>query len=693
MLISMFCRMGRGLLSAALALLLLAGGAVAQEQVTVTADTLSHDREQASYSAEGDVKIEKGELTLFADRAILYDTEDRAEAEGNVRVLKDEDYLSGDRFTLDLKDNTGAMKKGRLFHKKANFHLLAEEIEKTGDVTYHVRRGLMTTCDGDSPSWYFTAADLNVTLAGYAEGKHALFYVKGVPILYTPYIVFPIKKERQSGFLTPRAGSSSKKGLTLTIPYYWAVSASQDATVNVEYHSRRGLGTGLEYRYIRKRGSEGDFHGYLIYDTLLEQYRGNIAEKHTEIISPSLNFKSDVNLVFDRDFLRDYGEETGVYNRQILDSRVSLTKIWHRFSLVGEAQYIQDLDALNNRATLQRLPAINFNVIRQKLPGMPLYVSMPAEFVNFEREEGIRGQRLDLHPTLSYYANPGGMLELAPSVGYRQRLYNAYGADAGDGYHGSGIPDFGIRALTNLSRVYQVGRGALQKVKHTVIPEVAYSYVPDVNQGSLPLFDFNDRIVPQNIVNYSIANYFFGKIDAGDGTPSYREIAYLKVSQGYDIRESRRDLLSLVDEHRPFTDIRVESRVSLTKSLSASVDSRFNVYAGDFTSANLNLDINDPRGVTLGAGYRYSRDEVEYFESRLGITLLKPFFFDYASRYSFDRGDFLESVYKLEYRQQCWSVLLTYRDRFDNKTGEKNREVLVNFNLYGMGPLNTIRLL
>lgn len=680
-------------MTGAFALLLMTAVAAAQEPVTVTADTMVYEKETASYQADGDVKIEKGELTLFADRAILYDTKDLAEAEGNVRVLKEEDYLSGDHFTLDLKDNTGAMKNGRLFHKKANFHLLAEEIEKTGDATYHVRRGVMTTCDGDSPSWYFTAADLDVTLEGYAEGKHALFYVKGVPIFYTPYVVFPIKKERQSGFLTPSAGSTSKKGFTLTVPYYWAISDSQDATANVEYHSRRGLGTGLEYRYIRKRDSEGDFHGYLIYDTLLERYRGSIAEKHTEIFSPTVNLKSDINMVFDQDFLRDYGEETGVYNRQILDSRVSLTKLWHRFSLVGEAQYIQNLDAPNNRATLQRLPAITFNAIRQKLPGLPLYVTMPAEFVNFEREEGIRGQRLDLHPTLSYYANPGGMLELAPFVGYRQRFYNAYGADAGDGYHGSGIPDFGVRALTNVSRVYPVSYGSLQKVKHTVIPEAAYSYVPDVDQSTLPFFDFNDRIVPQNIVNYSIANYFFGKIVGEDGMPSYRELAYLKVSQGYDIRESRRELLSLVDERRPFTDIRVEARVSPVKDVSASVDSRFNVYAGDFTSANLNIDIKDQRGVTLGAGYRYSRDEVEYFESRLGISLLKPFVFDYTSRYSFDRGDFLESVYKLEYRQQCWSVLLTYRDRLDNKTGDKNREVLVNFNLYGMGPLNTIRLL
>lgn len=687
--------MGRILLSAAaFALLSLAGGgASAQDQMTVTADTLVHERESATYRAEGDVKIEKGGITLFADRAIYFEAMSLAEAEGNVRVLKEEDTLSGDRLRLNMLNETGAMKNGRLFHKKANFRLLADEIEKTGDYSYHVRRGTFTTCDGDSPSWHFTAADLDLPLDGYAEGKQALFYIKGVPVFYLPYVVFPIKRERQSGFLTPRIATSSKKGFNLSVPYYWAIDASQDATVTLDYMARRGLGAGLEYRYIRKQGSEGDFRGYLIYDDEKGQYRGSLAEKHTEIFSPSLDFKSDVNLVFDRDFLRDFGEESGVYNRQLLESRGALSKSWHRHSLVGEARFFQNLDAPSNRNTLQWLPVITYNAIKQRLPGTPLHVDMPVEFVNFEREEGVRGQRLDLHPTLTYYANPGGILELAPWAGYRQRIYNAYGTEAGKGYHASGIPDFGVRAQTTMSRVYPVELGPLQKVKHIAIPEVVYAYVPDADQGTLPFFDFNDRIVRQNMVTYSLASYLIGKYAGDDGTPTNRELAYLKISQGYDIRESRRDLLTLVDERRPFTDIRIEARISPAKEVSASLDSRFNVYDRELTSANLGVDINDPRGFSLGAGYRYSRDELEYMESRLGLSLLKPFILNYTSRYSFDRDDFLESAYNLEYRHQCWSVLFTYRERFDNKTGQENRELLVNFNLYGLGPIENIKLL
>ena len=76
-----------------------------------------------------------------------------------------------------------------------------------------------------------------------------------------------------------------------------------------------------------------------------------------------------------------------------------------------------------------------------------------------------------------------------------------------------------------------------------------------------------------------------------------------------------------------------------------------------------------------------SRGVVNYLEGRLGLNLVKPFVFNYTGRYSFDRGDFLEGYYVVEYKRQCWSLMLSFRDRPDN------REVLVGFTLSGVGAL------
>ena len=147
-------------------------------------------------------------------------------------------------------------------------------------------------CDGPAPSWKFTARDLDVTVEDYARGKDAVFYVADIPVFYTPYIAFPVMRERQSGFLIPRIGSSSIKGFYLDIPYYWAISPSQDVTFDVDGQTKRGAGIGVDYRYLRPKGSDGQFRGYLIYDTQRDLERGYVIIKGREFISPSLTLTS-----------------------------------------------------------------------------------------------------------------------------------------------------------------------------------------------------------------------------------------------------------------------------------------------------------------------------------------------------------------------------------------------------------------
>src|SRR3546814_15391660 len=40
--------------------------------------------------------------------------------------------------------------------------------------------------------------------------RNGVLYFKDVPILYSPWLSFPIKKERKSGFLIPTYGTSSR---------------------------------------------------------------------------------------------------------------------------------------------------------------------------------------------------------------------------------------------------------------------------------------------------------------------------------------------------------------------------------------------------------------------------------------------------------------------------------------------------
>ena len=651
----------------------------------VKADSITYDKKTDTYDATGKVRIDWSGVIMFADEVTLRQSDNLATAEGNVLFRKGEDTLHADRVTLDLETAKGEVSNGRLFVKQGNFRLSGEKMLKTGVDDYHVERGSFTTCDGEVPSWKFSAAELDVTREEYAVGRHAIFYIKDVPVLYFPYIVYPVKEERQSGFLIPRVGISSKKGFYLEVPYYLVVNPSQDATFYLDIQTKRGAGAGAEYRYMMRSGGFGNLNAYLIYDTDEDMLRGNFLIRHQQSFSPTLFFRADIDLTLDRDFYRDYGEVNGEYNRQYLESSAFITKHWERYSLTTELRYVENLYAVNNKATLQKLPNITFTGIKQQLLNTPFYVSLDSTFTNFHRQNGLQGQRLDLHPMLTYYTSPGGILEGAAWVGYRQRLYNTYGGDINTGFSDSGIPDVGASLSSTFSRVYDTAWGNLKKVKHTIIPEVTYSFLPQQDQDDLPFFDYNDRLVSQNMIGYSLTNYLTGKYLSDDTPATYRDLAYLRISQGYEFSGTRRDVLTLVDEQRPFTDIRLEAKLNPTERLSFYLDSRFNPYELHFSTLDVSTDLADSEGNSVGVGYRFSRDEVRYLEGKLNISYVEPFVFHYLTRYSFDTRDFLESYYALEYKQQCWGVTVSYRER----PGDES--FVVNFTLSGIGAIGKFK--
>lgn len=647
--------------------------------VNIKADTIGYDKNTESYNATGKVRIDWSGVVLFADTVSVRQKDNLAVAEGNVLFVKDDNTLQGTHAEMDLATEQGEISNATLFVKQGNFRLSGKTLQKTGGADYHIENGSFTTCDGEVPSWKFSAAELDVTRNRYAVGKHAVFYIKDIPVLYFPYIIYPVLEERQSGFLIPRVGVSSKKGFYLELPYYQVISPSQDATFHLDIQTKRGVGLGANYRYLLRSGGSGDVKAYLIYDTNENELRGNLLLRHQQSFSPTLFFRTNIDLTLDREFYQDYGEVSGEYNRQYLESSAFITKHWERFSLTSEVRYTENLYAVNNKATLQELPIITFTGLKQRLADTPFFVSLDSTFTNFYRQNGLQGQRLDLHPQLTFYTSPVNALEGAAWIGYQQRFYNTYGGDIAKGSSNIGIPNVGASLSSTLSRVFDVEWGNLKKVKHTIIPEISYAYLPQKNQDGLPFFDYNDRQVAQNMISYSITNYLTGKYLFADSPATYRDLAYLRISQGYEFSGTRRDVLTLVDNQRSFTDVRIEAKLNPTERLAFYLDSRFNTYRTNFSTLDVATDVSDSEGNSARVGYRFSRDEVRYLEGRLNISYVEPFVFHYLTRYSFDTKAFLESYYSLEFKQQCWGLTFAYRER------PGDRSYTVNFSLSGIG--------
>ncbi len=649
--------------------------------VALVADSMAYNSEDDSYDAHGDVVLNQADVELKAQHLLWQAATQDAAATGSVQLSDAATVAWGDSLQYNLATGQGQIDNGRVLVHEGNFHLSGEQIEKLSQSQYRVENGSFTTCDGDVPDWKFSAREVDVTLGAYAQAKDVWFHIKDIPLLYVPYLVFPVKTERESGLLAPWFGYSSNKGVRTSLAWYQVIDRNMDATVYLDYLSEIGLGKGLEYRYALGLENTGKALYYHV-DGISEYPDTYYLDwEHRGRLPGGWKIAADVEYTEDQFFFEEFGEIAEDYNRDKTVSTLMLQRNWEKLNLVGFARYIKDLEARNDE-TLQRLPEASLSLSRHRLGDSPVYASLESYATRFKRDQGEEGERLYLRPSLAAALKPGSWLEIVPEVALYERVYHA---DSGG--EDKAIPEFTLTMATRLSRSFDLELWGMQRIQHSVEPQVSYLYRPDEDQEALPSFDPKDRLQRQNGVEYALVNRLVGRYDNGDGTASYREFLNLRLSQHYDIDEARNNRSG---DDQPFSDLRMEVGFQPSKYFSFKADSLIPVYGdSEFRRLTLNATLHDERGNAVGVDYNYRDEDFDvtandYMQLRLETALLDPLFLRVENRYDFRDNRELEKVVGLEYRARCWSLLLTYRERYRENDSD-DQEVMVNFVLAGLG--------
>lgn len=646
------------------------------EAVNLEADELSYDKESGQYRASGNVQLTQGELEVRSRLLWWNQLSGEIVAEGDVQLASPDERMSGSKVKYNLQQGTGRVEDGLLFLREQNLHVRGKEIERRGEFEYRIVDGTFTTCDGDVPSWKFGAEQVDVTLEGYAKAKNAVFYLKDIPSFYVPYIVYPVKTERESGLLTPRVGYSQKRGFQYNGAYYQVLGQNQDATLFFDYLSEMGIGKGLEYRYIFGQQNAGEARVYHIDVDSVEgepvnEERYALSWQHDGELPGGVRMVADALYVNDNDYFSDFGEIAEDYNRDKVESLFSLSKSWGKYSLVGDLKYTKDLET-DDPTTLQRLPRISFDAVRQRIGATPLYYQLQAEYTNFWRDEGLRGERVMLRPSLAAGLQLFDVVAVTPEIAYRDRYY--WGQSDGSASEQEGLVEFSTRVGTRLQRVYDQPIGAIDKLRHSIEPELIYYYVPELEQGHLPDFDSYDRIEDKNRFEYALVQRFTTKATTDAGTPVYRDLVYLRLSQSYYLNEKTQDEL--------FSSARGELTLLPTDWSRFELDASFDVDQGEWSKVAADVELHDQRDNSLSIGYRSVRDEeLEYIAGRLETSWFKPVYLSYQKRFDLGESEQLEDVLGIEYRQQCWGALLTFREN------DNDRSVMLTFTMKGIGPV------
>ena len=646
--------------------------------VSIEAEHLEFDTDAGFYRASGDVKLVQGALEVYSENLEWDVNSGDVTMSGDVRMISPNEELSGSTASYNLNAGTGIIRDGRFFLREENFRVRGESIERLGELDYRIFDGIFTTCNGDVPDWKFGASQVDITLGGYAQARHTIFYIKDIPTFYFPYMLYPTKTERESGLLIPEIGYSSKRGFQYGGAYYQVLGVNQDATLYLDYLSKMGLGKGLEYRYIFGSNNSGEARIYHIYvdeydDVPVNEDAYALEWHHNGWLPGEVRMVIDAEYVNNDEYFEYFGSVAEEYNKDKVQSLMSLSKSWGKYSLVGQAKYTKDLEK-DDPTTLQLLPRITFDATRQRFGKSIFYGELETEYTKFWRREGLTGDRALVRPTLSAMFDVWNAVDITPEISYRENYY--WGLNDGSHSRHQGIAEFTTRVNTMVQRIYDRPLSFSGKLRHTIEPEVVYSYTPDVDQSTLPDFDSNDRIKPLNQVEYALVQRLTLRSDSFDRDSTYRDLLYLRISQPYSFADA--------DVDRRWLDLRVEMKLLPTAWTSVASDTTFDVDTGDWSKVAVVGRIWDKSENSLQLKYHYNVvDTIDYGEVDLSIGFFKPLYLNYKKRYDFTTNEELEQVFGVGFRRHCWSALVSYREHDDD------REIMFTITMRGVGSVGS----
>jgi LPS-assembly protein len=707
--------------------------AAANDPWQINADKIDYDQRLDTYVAEGHVVVSRKGKELSADTVHLNQKDQEALAIGNVRLVSGKDILSGRELRLNLASETGEITDGSLFIFQNHLYLSGDLIRKTGPQTFTADRITVTACDGPDPDWKITGQDLKVTIEGYGFAKHTALWAGNVPLLYSPYLIFPVKLKRQSGLLMPEIGYSERKGGQYLQPLYWAINDHSDATLYAHYMSERGVRTGIEYRYMLSDRSMGALFAEGFTDNQIDDGTQDASEqwgyeddavlrpnddrywvrmKHDQDLFGGLTAKLDLDVVSDQDYLHEFNTGFNGFNatqdyfrntfgRDIDDeidsvrlNRLNVNRSWNHYTFNSDLRWYDDVIKRRQGArddTLRQMPAITFDGAQQPVGNGPLYFDLASSYVYHYRINGTSGQRVDLYPRLYLPMQLFNALTVAPSVGMRATSWYLYhdeeAPEETQAQFYRTLYDVKIDTSTEFYRLFNGSMDADGQIKHSITPQVVYEYIPDTDQSDLPELDDADRIERTNLITYSLTNTLTArsakKNSDGQTDLSYHTFLRFKLAQSFDINKDNDN------DPQPFSDVAAELDITPARYIRLDADAAWSIYDNEVTTFSSALTLFDSRSDSLTADYRYSRESSPGAENgvqAIGVTGALKVNDRWRLRGTYERNLYdhkdIESSFGFSYQAQCWGV------DFDYTVEEDDRSYEVMFHLLSFGSIS-----
>ena len=675
-----------------------------EDTLEVRSDEQNQD-EAGIFYATGNVEIERSDDLVKSDKAQYDGDTGVLFAEGNVRYLTEDLTLYADKGGYNSQNDTVNFSSTSFYFpdQKKPGKGMADEILIDDDGVVYMTPSSYTTCSINNPDWEFSSSE--TILYRDSDRGHAyniFLKYKGIPVLYSPFVSFPLSRERHSGFLLPSIGSSGESGTVFSTPYYFNLSEDFDLTITPTNYSGRGQMFEAEFRHksessdtvIELANLDNDDiyrknrHAYFIRDT--RTYKNTLVQQDDSWEGTLISSNINVGGISDIAYFDDFGNTVSRVGRTHITRNIILDRLdYNDFGYFKTSIAATDYQLAKESLVEQYsvLPRLNFEYQSEKSDRSFNY-NFTGEIADFDHTlpQKATGLRTVLYPSIEYpMSNPGW--EINTKFGVRHSNYDLTANDSGitKTSISKTFPIFSVRGKMIYEKV------STNNILQTLEPEMYFLYVPAGNQDNIPIFDSGDIDFKYNLFS---ENKFYGQDRINDA----KQVTLALSSSMINTKSGNELLRATIGQIFYLDDRSVNIENSRTDSKSTSnilglVNARLDDYwkltgysefspRGNHAEKNqVRLSYKRPYGKQnqiFNTSYRFSRgqqEELDFsavlpFNSRTSI--IGKINYSFNNRRS-NTEDVLEKMIGVEYESCCYGIKLVAREFWN---GSKIDDVL-----------------
>jgi len=239
------------------------------------------------------------------------------------------DVMTGHEMEFNFKTKKGRVIKGRTEFESGYYH--GNTLKMAEPKLLYISDAKFTTCDLEDPHFHFWAKKMRIDVNKKVIAKPIVMYIGNIPVIGLPFLYFPIRKGRKSGFIIPRYGESSLQGRYLSgLGYYWAASEYWDIKATMDYFEKSGfiLKSQLNYniRYKLRGSVSGSWTRKNFDISGTKQRRWSLNINHSQTISPTLSLNINGSFVSSGNIYKDLSANRELRLKNKIRSNATLRK-------------------------------------------------------------------------------------------------------------------------------------------------------------------------------------------------------------------------------------------------------------------------------------------------------------------------------------------------------------------------------